>query len=227
MPRVKQSVAKAPVSNEEHRDRIVRVLYERHSKARGPGKIPIGIRDLQRELKTRFGMTQQDVSANLDYLVQVGWVREAVKERSFKTPGGMELSQEQVRYKISDVGINHLEAGTMFKKPAAVSQVNITNVKGVTVVGDGNVVNTQFTSLASALDVLDRGIGESRRLTDDQKVDAAGDLGTIRSQIAKPNPNRGVVKAAWQSLEAIATLAGVTDAVLRAKELLGPLLGGG
>src|SRR5690606_15260076 len=80
-------------------------LFERHSSARGPAKIPIGIRDLQRELKQRHDMTQQEVSSNLDYLVQVGWVREVVKERSFKTQGGMELGREQVQYKISDVGI--------------------------------------------------------------------------------------------------------------------------
>lgn len=60
----------------------------------------------------------------------------------------MEVSKEQVKYKISGVGINHLQAGTVFKKPDATSQVNITNIKGVTVVGDGNVVNTEFTELS-------------------------------------------------------------------------------
>jgi hypothetical protein len=47
----------------------------------------------------------------------------------------MEISAEQVKYKISDVGINHLEAGTVFKKPDKASGINITNIKGVTVVG--------------------------------------------------------------------------------------------
>src|SRR6266404_7759900 len=103
-------------ADDERRDRILRFLYERHKTTRGIQKIPIGIRDLQREMKTRFGMKQQEVASNLDYLVQVGWVREVSKERSFKTGKGMEISAEQVKYKISDVGINHLEAGTVFKK---------------------------------------------------------------------------------------------------------------
>ena len=51
--------------------------------------------------------------------------------------------------KISEMGINHLEAASMFKKPQASSHVNITNVQGVTIVGDGNLVNTKFTALAS------------------------------------------------------------------------------
>jgi len=225
MPITKAKAKSVPVSHDEQRDRILRFLYERHATARGPSRILIGIRDLQREMKQRYGMTQQEVSSNLDYLVQVGWARDVVKERSFTTNRGMEVSQEQVKYKISDVGINHLQAGTMFKKRETSNHVNITNVKGVTVVGDGNVVNTQYTDLSRALDELDREIATSRGLSDEQKLDAAGDLSTIRAQIAKQRPSLEVVHAAWRSLETVATVSGVTDAVGKVKELLGPLLG--
>src|SRR5690606_33691108 len=126
-------MAKKPrpaVGADELRDRILRCLFERHSAARGPAKIPIAIPDLQRDRKQRHDMMQQAVSSNLDYLVQVGWVREVVKERSFKTQGGMELGREQVQYKISGVGINHLQSATIFHKPT--TGINITNVHGVT-----------------------------------------------------------------------------------------------
>lgn len=66
-------------SNDVKRDKILRFLYERHKQSRGIAKIPIGIRDLQSEMKIKYSMSQQDVSSNLDYLVQVGWVREVVK----------------------------------------------------------------------------------------------------------------------------------------------------
>jgi hypothetical protein len=227
MPKAKSKALIMPVSHDVQRDRILRFLYERHTTARGPAKIVIGIRDLQAELKKRYGMTQQEVSSNLDYLVQVGWVREVAKERSFTTPGGMEVGKEQIKYKISDVGINHLEAGTMFKKPDAASHVNITNIKGVTVVGDGNVVNTEFTELSRALDELDRELGRSRGLSDEQKLDAAADLSTIRAQIAKQNPSREIVRAVWHSLESVSTLSGVADAFTKVKHLLAPLLGSG
>jgi hypothetical protein len=216
----------AAVSHDVQRDRILRFLYERHKTARGPAKILIGIRDLQREMKGRYAMTQQEVSSNLDYLVQAGWAREVVKERSFTTRRGMELSQEQVKYKISDVGINHLEAGTIFKKPEAASQVNITNLKGVTIVGDGNVVNTQYTDLSRALDDLDRKLGSTPKLSDEQKLDAAADLSTIRAQIAKQHPSHEIVRTAWHALEGVATVAGVMDAFMKVKDLLAPLLGG-
>jgi len=223
-PKAKQKAPVEPVSHDVQRDRILRFLYERHTTARSPAKILVGIQELRAELKTQYGMTQQEVSSNLDYLVQVGWVREVAKERSFTTPRGMEVSKEQVKYKISDVGINHLQAGTMFKKPDAASQVNITNVKGVTVVGDGNIVNTEFTELSRALDELDHDIGQSRALSGEQKLDAAADLSTIRAQIAKQIPSHEIVRAAWRSLEAISTIAGVTDAFTAVKHLLGPLL---
>jgi hypothetical protein len=202
------------------RDQILRFLFDRHEAARGPGKIPIGIRDLQRAMKNLHEMKQNEVSSNLDYLVEARWVREVVRERSFKTKGGMELSQEQVKYKITDVGINHLEAGTMFKKPDSTRHVNITNIRGVTVVGDGNVVNTQFTDLARALNELDRAIAESPVLSDEQKLDAAGDLSTIRTQIGKKNPVVEIIRAAWRSLEGAATLAGAVDAIAKVQEFV-------
>jgi len=48
----------------------------------------------------------------------------------------------------------------MFKKQQAESQVTITNVQGVTVMGDGNFVNAKFAELSSVLDELDQAIEE-------------------------------------------------------------------
>ncbi len=209
---------------DEKRDNILPFLYQRHKSTRGITKIPTGIRDLQRQMKARYNMSQQDVSSNLDYLIQVGWVREVIKERSFKTARGMEVSQEQIKYKISDIGINHLESGTIFKKPQIASQVNITNVRGVTVVGDGNVVNTEFTDLFRAIDELDQAIAKSAEISDEQKLDAAGDLSTIKTQIAKKNPNRSIIDAAWNSLKTIATVASVGEAIAKVGGLIGGLI---
>ena len=197
---------------DDKRNKILRFLYDRHKNTRGINKIPIGIRDLQSEMKKQYKMTQAEVSSNLDYLIQVAWVREVIKERSFTTKAGMELSQEQKKYKISDIGINHLEAGTVFKKPDYGGNINITNVHGVTVLGDGNIVNAEFTDLARALDELENVIENSQMINDERRLDAIGDVATIRTQIAKINPDRSVIKAAWNSLQAIATVDGVINA---------------
>jgi hypothetical protein len=211
-------------SNDDHRDKLLRFLYERWQKAKGITAIPIGIQELRREMKKWYGMKQSEVASNLDYLIQVGWVREEVKSRSFVTPGGMVLPREQTKYKISEVGINHLEAASMFKKPQAASQVNITNVQGVTVVGDGNVVNAKFTELSRVLDELDQAIANNRQLSDEQKLDAAGDLSAIRAQVAKKNPNPSVIRYAWEGLKALPVLGKAADAVAKVGNLLSGLL---
>jgi len=210
--------------DDDIRDKILRFLYDRHKTTKGITKIPIGIRDLQSAMKDLHQLKQHEISSNLDYLIQVGWVKEVVKERSFKTARGMELSQEQIKYKISDVGINHLEAGTLFRRPESTRSVNITNIKGVTVVGDGNIVNTQFTDLSRAIDELDRAIHESRELTDVQKLDAAGDVSTIRAQITKQAPNRAIIANAWESLQGIATIATLAEAAHKVGELIAGIL---
>ena len=68
--------------NDDCRDRILRFLYDRYQKAKGITAIPIGILDLRREMKNLYGMKQPEVASNLDYLIQVGWVKPAaVPER--------------------------------------------------------------------------------------------------------------------------------------------------
>jgi hypothetical protein len=210
--------------NDNRRDKILRFLYERHQTAQGITAIPIGIQDLRRGMKTRYGMKQSEVASNLDYLIQVGWVRPDVKSRSFVTGRGMVLDREQTKYKISEVGINHLEAASMFKKPQAASQVNITNVQGVTVVGDGNVVNARFTELSSAVDELDQAIADSRQLTDEQKLDAAGDISSIRAQVAKKNPDPSTIRSAWEGLKVLPVLGDAADAIAKVGKLLSSLL---
>jgi len=210
--------------NDDRRDKILRFLYDRHQTAQGITSIPIGIQDLRREMKNQHGLKQSEVASNLDYLIQVGWVRPEVKSRSFLTKGGMVLPREQTKYKISEVGINHLEAASMFKKPHATSHVNITNVQGVTVVGDGNVVNAKFIELSSVLDELDQAIADSRQLTDELKLDAAGDISTIRAQVAKKNPSPSAIRGAWEGLKALPVLGNAAEAVARVGRLLSDLL---
>jgi hypothetical protein len=102
--------------------------------------------------------------------------------------------------------------------------VTITNIKGVTLVGDGNVVNTQLTDLLRALDDLDKAIAASK-LTDEEKLDAAGDLAILLTKIAKKNPLKEVMQGAWRSLERAATLGGAAEAAARAGDLIRGYLG--
>jgi len=49
--------------NDNRRDNILRFLYDRHQTAKGITAIPIGIQDLRREMKNRYGMKQSEVAS--------------------------------------------------------------------------------------------------------------------------------------------------------------------
>jgi hypothetical protein len=213
------------LNNDEIRDLILRLLYDRHRTARSPSTIPVGIRELNSELKQRHDLKQNQIAGNLDYLIQSEYAREVRISRSFKTSRGAQVNADQVKYKISDTGINRLEAGTVFKKPAASNNINITNVRGVTVVGDGNIVNTKYADLSRALDQLDKAVQQSSELTDEQKLTLSADVGTIRSQVAKPEPSKGIIAQAWEGMKGFAALKSVGEAVVAVGGYIGQMLG--
>jgi hypothetical protein len=85
-------------------------------------------------------------------------------------------------------------------------------------------VNAKFTELSRALDELDQAIAANRQLTDEQKLDAAGDITAIRAQVAKKNPNPSIIRSAWEGLKALPVLGSAADAVGKVGSLLSHLL---
>lgn len=209
--------------NDGVRDLILRQLYGVHQRARGPKSVSIGIRDLQKALKSS-GVKQQQVNSNLDYLIQKGWAVRVVEERSFTTPRGTRQSSQKVSYKISDVGIDRLEAASSYQRDDSYSRINITNVTGVTVVGSGNVVNTAHTDLAGVLSELERAVGASDSLEDEGRLNALADLSTIQSQLSKPKPDVGIVRSAWSTVEATVTASDLVGLVARAAAFIANLV---
>jgi hypothetical protein len=194
-----------------------------HKKARSPRSASLLVSELTKALKP-LGYKQQDVASNLDYLVQKGWVRQIVEDRKFTTPRGTTQSAERVTYKISDTGIDRLEAASTYQRTAVVPHVNITNIRGVTVVGDGNVVNTTFTDLSRVLTDMKQAVLHEPGLKDDQKLDIVADIDSLQAQLQKPEPQKSVIRALWSGVEKVAAVGGVIELAHRASELLQPLL---
>ena len=157
--------------NDIIRDAILRYLYRVHKKARSPKTAAQGIRDIAKGMK-QFGYKLQEMASNLDYLIQKGWVREVVEQRTFTTERGTTQNSEKRSYKISDTGIDKLEAASVYQRASNESRINITNISGVTVVGDGNVVNTNFTDLSRTLDDLKQTVFASRSILGSGKLNA-------------------------------------------------------
>ncbi len=205
------------------RDAILRHLYDLHRRARGPKGVGSKIRELQSAMK-KLGISQAQLNSNLDYLLQKGWVREVVTSHTFRTPGGTIRESKTSTYKISDIGIDKLEGASTYRRDERMGGVNVTNINGVTVIGDGNVVNTEFAELTRVLDELQRVVTQSTALSNEQRLNVLADVQTLQSQLSKPKPNRSVIKAVWSGIEKVVTAAEFTELVVKASTLLGPLL---
>ena len=206
------------------RDAILRHLYEVHKAARGAKSVAIGIRELQKAMREKHGHKQNQVASNLDYLLQKGWVAEVVESRSFTTPRGTTQSSEKHSYKISDVGIDRLEKASAYQHPPTTTGINIYNVHGVTVIGDGNVVNTDFTDLVRLLTDMRASIQSSQTVSDDQKLDIIADIDSLQAQLQKPEPNRSVIGLLWSAIETAVVAAGFVELVDNVRAFIQPLL---
>lgn len=201
------------------RDAILRYLYQIHKQARSPKSAGIGIRELAQALKSQ-GFKLQEVASNLDYLLQKGWVREVIQNRTFTTRAGTTQQAEKRSYKISDAGIDRLEAASMYQRSPAGSHINITNIQGVTVIGDGNVVNTTFAELSRTLQDIKTAVLASPSIEDGQKLEIIADIESLQSQLQKPSPSESVVRTLWEGIEKAVTAAGFADLVTKAASVV-------
>jgi hypothetical protein len=178
------------VDSNQIRDQMLRLLYKLHGIARSMDRQQVGIRELQQRMKAEFGLSQHQVAANLDYLMEQGFVRRIMTPRSFTTKAGTTQSSERITYKISKNGIDRLEGDSMFKSVSPFAGINITAINGLVAVGNNNqqrLVLRQFEPLAAQLAELARSIRQAP-LTDDAKLSFGSDrddqrsIGDARSQ---------------------------------------------
>ena len=99
--------------------------------------------------------------------------------------------------------------------------INITATGGSTIVlGDGNVVNSNFRSLYDELGRFQLAVADSTELNDSSKLEASVSIATIKDQLALPQPNRTIVETAWATATKICTTAALVDIVGR----VGPMI---
>lgn len=230
-PKMSASPTTAPATsgvpakaNDAVRDAILRHLYAAHQRAKSPRSTAVRIRDLQRDLKTEHGFRQQEVASNLDYLIQKGWAVEVIEERTFQTPRGTTQQAQKVTYKISDAGIDRLEGASMYQRPDLRPHVNITNLHGITVVGDGNLVNADFTELSRTLTDLRAAVLAAGSLDDETRLNVASDIDTLQTQLQKTTPDRSIIQRAWQGIQVAVTAGELAELIAKAAMLIGPLI---
>lgn len=204
------------------KEAIIKHLFTIHQKARGIKSASTGMRDLKEALK-KEGFRDQEIVSNLDYLTQTKWVLADEEEYPLQK-GGVTIQAKKVTYRISEKGINHFQGASKFQTVHKFQNINVTNVKGVTIIGENNVVYNQYADLFRNLDNLDTEIQKSAQLNDENKLSAHADIETIKSQLSKPKPTKEILSVAWKGVEAAATIAGVIGLCQTVAPLIAHLL---
>src|SRR6267378_1016680 len=208
-------------SNNEIRTIMLQYFYDRNktaTSARGKKGYAIKISDVRKELKARHGLSQQEVMSNLNYLLSQGWIEEDTVEKSVPLPTGTVIPQSTSFYKITAAGIDKIEG------PGEFTMAKFHGIKieatgqNIITVGDGNQVNAKFSDLAQALAELRDAVTKSRA-DEGEKMNLVADIETIQTQLAKPEPNRGIVRAAWETVKGVAAINGCTALVAKVAAL--------
>jgi hypothetical protein len=210
--------------NDVIREKILSYLYGLHQKARSLQSAATNISDLKKAMKQQR-ISQQEVVANLDYLLQKEWVCKVLPDRTFTTKSGISVPSGSTRYKITDVGIDKIEGESAFKRQDRYAGINITNIQGVTVIGDENVVNADYSELYQALNELEKSVSSSNELSDEEKLNITSDVESLKSQLSKREPDKSIISKLWSGINKAAQVASVVQAVAQVAVLVQPFIG--
>jgi len=224
MPKAK--AARVPPTNTEIRRIMLQYFYNRNknaTSARGKKGSAIKISDVKKNLKMGPGLTQQEVQSNLTYLISQGWVEEDAVEKSFTAPGGTVIPSTTRFYRITAAGIDKIEGPGEFTMSKFHGIKIEATGQNIITVGDGNLVNARFSELGQALADLRNAVTQSD-MHESEKMSFVADIETIQTQLAKPEPNRGIIKAAWETVKGAAAINGFATLVTKVADLIAAML---
>ncbi len=220
---------KAETTNNEVRQIILQYLYERNANARSARSDLTGaavkISVMRRELKELHGLNQAQVRSNLTYLISQGWAEEQSIVKSVPTPRGGIIPSATFYYIITAAGIDKIEGPGEFTMDKFQGIKIEATGQNIITVGDGNQVNARFADAAEALAELKEAIKTSSDLSEPKKVDLVGDIDSIQSQLAKPEPNKPVVSTLWNGIEKATKAVGLADKLVKVGRHLSAMLG--
>ena len=205
---------------------MLQYFYDRNrtaTSARGKKGSAVKISDVKKELKATHGLSQQEVQSNLTYLISQGWVAEDTVEKSFTAPGGTVIPSTTRFYVITAAGIDKIEGPGEFTMSKFHGIKIEATGQNIITVGDGNQVNAKYGELGQALADLRDAVTNSDT-PEGGKMGLVADIETIQAQLAKPEPNRGIVRAAWATVKGAAAINGCTTFVTKVAGLIGAIL---
>lgn len=214
------------LTNDEIRRLILQYFYDRNRNATsefGKKGSAVNISTAKKDLRDLYSLTQQEVMSNLIYLLSQGWITKKKLQRQVLTKTGTLIPSGTNYYQITAAGIDKIEGAGEFTMPKF-HGINIQATgQNIITLGDGNQINAQFSELGTALVELRYAITRSDA-PEDVKMSLVADIDTIQSQLAKRDPNKSIVAAAWETVKAAATINGCAALVQKGSDLISRLL---
>jgi hypothetical protein len=205
---------------------MLQYFYSRNTNAtsaRGKKGSAVKISDVKKGLKASHGLTQQQVQSNLTYLISQGWVEEVTVQKAFTAAGGTVIPATTIFYKVTAAGIDKIEGPGEFTIPKFHGIRIEATGQNIITLGDGNQVNAKFGELGQSLAELRDAIANSD-VPEGLKMSAVADIETIQSQLAKAEPNRGIIESAWEAVKGAATIGGCSALVVKVAALIQGLI---
>ena len=212
----------SPKSKDKVCEIILRFFYDTYKAARSLKRARVKISVIKKGLK-QLGLTEKEIISNLHYLIQTDWIIKETESYQIRTKRGI-INTRSEFYEISDKGVDHFDGVSRFQKTHPPSGINITNIQGVTIVGDGNIVNDKYSDLYGNLGLLSEEVMMSDKFSDEQKLNYHAEINTIKSQLSKTLPDKIIIAKAWNTLKQLATVAGIVGFFERVRVLIELLL---
>lgn len=219
-----------PLTDDQIRQIMLQYFYDRNKNAtsrRGKttgAAAPISM--IRKELKTSHDLTAQQVQSNLTYLLSQGWVEDQPVSKSFATKKGGIIPAATSYFIITAAGIDKIDGPSDFTRDRFQGIRIEATGQNIITLGDGNQVDARYQQAGEALVDLRNAIKTNTRIDEQEKLNLVADIDSIQDQLAKPNPNKNVIRNLWEGINRAASLAGLTELVIKAGSYLAGLLTG-
>lgn len=205
---------KEAISNDTIREHVLRALYRIHGKARGRDSQMAGIRGLCAEVKVDLpDIKESQVASNVGFLVQNDFIEE-VEVKNFFAQSKFGNSKPSYKYRLTRDGLAYFESGSKFDKSNVFAGIgDITGSGNNIIIGNQNTItniaNTQYAEGHKLAEDLRRKVNALGELSDEQKISVQSDLETIKSQLAKQQPDSAILQKAKENIAFLADIVAV------------------
>jgi copper chaperone CopZ len=150
-----------------------------------------------------------DVRFAVDYLIDTRCLK--------KVPGS-----RKEEYRLSEKGLAEIDAEKYPRPKAPVLTINADHSIIVNGANYGTISQTNH----EAIETIEKLIGaiQASDLPDSQKLDAITDADTLRVQLTRSRPNPDIIRIVWDNLGKLATLAGVSDFIMKLAPIVEKLI---